>query len=45
MAVEVVLHPYTCVARGLLGIRGDRCSEGLKAIIIDGMVVEGLIFL
>ncbi len=45
MAVEVVLHPYTCVGRRLLGIQGDRCAEGLKAVIIDGMVVEGLIVL
>jgi len=40
VAVEVVLDPCTSIARRLLGIRGGGCTEGLKTVIVDGMIVE-----
>ena len=40
VAVEVVLDPCTSVARCLLGIQGGGWTEGLKTVIVDGMIVE-----
>ena len=40
VAVKVVLDPCTSVARRLMGIQGGGCTEGLKTVIVDGMIVE-----
>jgi hypothetical protein len=40
MTVEVIIHPHTIGARRLLGVGRDGCPEGLKAVVIDGMIVK-----
>jgi hypothetical protein len=45
VVVKVVPDPCTNFARRLLGLRGGGCMEGLKTVIVDGMIVEVCIVL
>ncbi len=40
VAVEVLIHPHAIRAHRLLGIGWDGRPEGLKAVVVDGMIVK-----
>jgi hypothetical protein len=40
VAMEVIVYPHAAGACSVLGVGRYRCPEGLKAVVIDGMIVK-----
>ncbi len=40
VAMEVIVYPHAVGVCSVLGIGRYQCPEGLKAVVIDGMIVK-----